>query len=257
MAVRDERTVVDGIVFNALHEDDPRNRTYPMRLGLDPILEFFPRGVPAGYQYINQGPVLNQGRTGTCVAHGGRNWLNAAPLMTKGGPTPFEIYRGTVPLDVWRENDAEAFADDDDLQFGTSVLALMKYMQKQGHLANYLWAQTIEDVRAWLMLRRGVLIIGVAWTAGMFGTDSNGYIRPSGEVYGGHCVIVGGWNDNKRDPVSGVLGTAQITNSWGREWGRKGRAYVNREDLELILFDGAWQGECAAAVEQKVTPLAA
>ena len=250
--------IVNGRVLNRRPQLDERNSRYPMRLALDRLTEqFFPRGVPPGYRYMNMGPVLDQGSTGTCVGHGGRNWLSAAPLMTKGGPSAFDIYRGTVPLDEWDDNDFEATAPDSDLQSGTSVLALMKYMKQQGHLKSYLWAESIDDVRAWLLSGLGTLILGVSWLTGMFETDRHGYLRVTGAIEGGHCLLLCGWNDNKIDPVTGELGCAQLFNSWGRGWGRNGRAFIAKSELTTLLFDRELWGEAAAAVEQKIEPLAA
>lgn len=224
--------------FGRLHAPDPRDKQFPMRLMLDPLREqFFPRGLPPGTRYYPPGAVLDQGPTGTCVGHGWAGFLQGAPLMSK--PTvetaPFAIYDACIKADEWSDNDV-----DPDRQFGTSVRAGAKVLAALGLVQRYLWAESVEDVRAWHLSGFGTVVFGVNWYAGMLKTDSKGFVHISGDVVGGHCIKSTGWSDDRR--------ALRIQNSWSAEWGEGGRAWIGYEDLARLIAE---DGEACAAVEQK------
>lgn len=217
---------------------DARDARYPMRLVL-PSFRLAP-----GTRHYPPGPVLDQGNTGTCVGHAWRGWLNGAPLMTKTGPSAMALYREFVKDDWWPENDFESTAPDSQLQFGTSVRAGVEWLQKQGQIANYVWATTVDEVRAFLLSGQGTVVFGTDWYADMFNPDKFGVVRLSGGIVGGHAYKATGWSDTQN--------AVRCQNSWGRGWGQQGRFWLKRADLQTLL-DAA--GECCAAVEQKVTPI--
>lgn len=231
---------------------DERDKQYGMRRQLDPLREqFFPRGFPSGTRHYRQGPVLDQGKTGTCVAHGWSAWAYGAPLMTSVSslPTPYELYRKIVLVDPWADNDFEATVSDDQLQAGSSVRAGVQVYRAMGIVKNFLWAQSVEDIRAWHLAGLGGVVLGVNWTANMMKPDVSQVIHYTGDIEGGHCIKTTGWTDTflyNGQPQSAV----RIINSWGRVWGELGRAWILSSDLEKMLTDG---GEFCAATEQKVT----
>lgn len=220
------------------HAPDARDERFPMRLVLPPFQ------LAPGTRHYPPGPVLDQGNTGTCVGHAWRGWLNGAPLMTTSGPGAMDIYRACVQIDEWADNDFEATAPESALQSGTSVRAGVKALQAKGHIASYVWAKTVEEVRAFLLSGRGTVVFGTDWYWGMFDPDKEGFVHLKGGLAGGHAYKATGWSDTK-DAV-------RCQNSWGRTWGQGGRFWLKRADLQTLL-DAA--GECCAAVEQKVTPL--
>lgn len=238
------------------HTPDDRDARYPIRLLLDPLRDqFFPTGIPQGTRHYRQGPVLDQGQTGTCVAHGWCGWAYGAPLMSKRTdlPLPYDLYRLIVKDDEYPDNDNEVNAPDDQLQAGTSVRAGVQELRKLGHVKNFLWAKTTEEVRAWTLAGLGGVVLGINWTEDMFTPDAQGIIRYTGAVAGGHCIKTTGWTDTLK--VNGrTQRAARALNSWGRSWGQSGRMWILEEDLQRLLDD---DGECCAATEQKVTPIAA
>jgi hypothetical protein len=189
------------------------------------------------------GALLDQGDTGTCVGHGHKAGLMASPVRGPGplmSPTAFDIYRGACHLDPWPDNDNE------DLNIGTSVRAGADFLKKQGLIREYNWAYTADDAIQALML--GPVVIGVDWYSGMMQVDAEGVIRANGDIYGGHCVCLLGW-DNARGMVIGI-------NSWGRDFGRilrsglrNGRFYLPAEDFRRLMAN---QGEAVQLVEHIV-----
>lgn len=235
--------------FGRMFAPDPQDGNFRMRRLLDPLREqFFPAGMPRGSRYYNPGPVLDQGNTGTCVGHAWRGFLDGAPIMTTGGPSPFDIYRDAVGIDEWTDNDFEATLPNDELQLGTSVRAGAKVLVSEGHVGTYLWAESAEDVRAWHLAGFGVVVLGINWYTGMMKADSHGFIHVRGRVEGGHAIKSTGWSDTI---VPG--GALRIQNNWGREWAQYGRAYILYADLNRLIAE---DGEACAAIETKLAPAA-
>lgn len=218
---------------------DARDANFPMRLMLDPLrAQFFPRGLPTGTRHYQNGPVLDQGPTGTCVAHAWAGWSQGAPLMIKPTPEmqPFPLYDRIVQVDEWSDND-----HDTERQFGTSVRAGAKILAQEGHIKQYLWAESVEDIRSWHLAGFGTVVLGLTWYERMMATDKDGFARVGGGVVGGHAFKTTGWSDERN--------AARCRNSWGRGWGQNGQFWLSRADLEVLLAD---YGEACAAVEQKI-----
>jgi len=235
---------------------DARDAEFSVRRRLDPLrAEFFPKGLPPGTRHYRQQAPLDQGNTGTCVAHAWAGWAYGAPLMTKRTalPTPYNLYREIVAIDEWDDNDHEATAPDDELQSGTSVRAGVQVLRKRGHVANFLWATDVEDVRAWHLAGFGGMVLGTWWTTGMDRPDADGVMHYTGSQLGGHAYKTAGWTDTLRVRSSTlrIRRAARVLNSWGPSWCQGGRAWVLDEDLQKLIDD---QGECCAAVEQPVAP---
>lgn len=235
--------------FGRREAKDERDKLHPMRLLLDPLHEqFFPRGIPPGTRHYFSGPILNQGPTGTCVAHGWAAKVAAAPIMQRLPMAVYDFYRKIVLLDEWDDNDYEATARDADLQSGTSTRAGAKCLVSLGMANTYLWASSAEDVRSWILGGFGGVVIGVIWKSSMMNTDSEGFIRYAGAEEGGHCVYINGWNDNVRHNGHPTP-AARIQNSWSAGWGDGGRCWISMDDLEKALAD---DGEGVALTEVRL-----
>jgi hypothetical protein len=87
---------------------------------------------------------LDQGNTGTCVGHGWKHCLMAAPIVRKKDdkPSPFDIYDAAIKVDEFPDND-----NDTDRQMGTSVRAGAKVLQTLGLLDEYAWITTADEAR--------------------------------------------------------------------------------------------------------------
>lgn len=222
-----------------IHAPDPNDHKYLMRMAMAaelPDLSALP-----STRYYRAGPVLTQGNTGTCVGHAWRQWLSSAPLMTKGGPSAFDLYRYCLSLDEWQENDWEINARDDQLQFGTSVRAGAKAITQLGRMQTYVWAFSVDDMKAWLLGGHGTVVIGSLWKSQMFTPDTSGFVHVHGDVVGGHAYLCLGYSSYYR--------AFRFVNSWGEWWGQKGRFWMSEDDMALLLQEG---GEACTAIEQKI-----
>lgn len=239
--------------FGRLYTPDARDRNFPMRLMLDPIREAaFPRGIPPGTRHYNPGKILNQGSTGTCVAHGWAAKVHGAPIMQPLPMSVYDFYRKVVLADEYSDNDSEAVAPDSGLQFGTSVRGGAKAAQALGLIMSYLWATSVDDARAWHLIGRGGLVLGITWKSDMMETDSDGFINFTGTVEGGHCVCTTGWSDTVRHNGQ-LVRAVRIQQSWGTPWGDEGtgRCWMSEDDLAKAIAD---DGEVCAATEVRIAP---
>jgi hypothetical protein len=178
---------------------------------------------------------LDQGNTGTCVGHGWKHCLMAAPIVRKKDdkPSPFDIYDAAIKVDEFPDND-----NDTDRQMGTSVRAGAKVLQTLGLLDEYAWITTADEASRWIggvddkgKFVGSPIVIGVNWYESMFETDKEGILKISGQVAGGHCVCVNRWL-----PKRGLFGAIQ---NWALPWGINGSGhfYLRAEDLGRLLSE--------------------
>jgi hypothetical protein len=193
------------------------------------------------YTYWWHGNRLNQGDTGTCVAHGCVHLVENSPILPAGTLNPFDLYREIVLLDEWSENDSEAAGTENNMQFGTSVRAGMKALQARGLVSEYLWAWDAETAARWVWTK-GPIVIGINWYEGFDEPDSDYLVEATGGIRGGHCVVMDGVNMTTR--------TLRFLNSWGPQYANKGVARMSFDTFQRVLEE---DGECAMAVEREAT----
>lgn len=171
------------------------------------------------------GPRLNQGEEGACVGFGWTAELMADPSPVRGAgqdtarPLYYELQRRD-------QFDGGEYPGADPRQGGTSVEEGAKLLTEVGHYREYRWARTEKDI-ALAVSHHGPVVIGVNWYAGMRDVNRKGFIRPTGRLLGGHCVLVFAV-DAENDYYT-------IQNSWGRDWGIEGICYLSRYHMAKLL----------------------
>lgn len=173
----------------------------------------------------------DQGWLPQCVGYSWAHWVEDGPVTHKGlAPIvpPDEIYFGAQKLDIWDGEDYE----------GTSVRAGAKYLQEKGYISEYRWAWDV-DTLVDAVLTKGPVVVGTYWYKDMIRPDSKYIIRPTGQIVGGHAYLVNGVNTKTK--------LFRIKNSWGRNWGKKGHAYISFEDMAKLIRDA---GEICLAIEK-------
>ena len=183
---------------------------------------------------------LDQGSEGACVGFAWTHELNAVPfkvrVMTNTAKT---IYYAAQQWDVWEGTNYD----------GTSVLAGAKVVHSLGHMPEYRWAFGIDDVLKTLS-QVGPIVLGVNWYEGMFNTNEDGLISPTGNLAGGHAILANGvqfrekhgfWWKDLPEPI------IKLHNSWGTSWGVDGDAFITASDLATLLNQ---QGEACVPVKR-------
>lgn len=177
------------------------------------------------------GITLNQKQEGACVGFGWSHELAAKPKVVTGITNEFArgLYHLAQRVDEWPGEDYS----------GTSVLAGAKVVQQQGYIPEYRWAFDLNDILLTLG-NYGPVVLGLNWYEGMWDTDSQGFIAPTGELVGGHCLLARGVAV-KRQYVT-------LHNSWGAEWGSNGDCKIRFADLERLIHES---GECCVPVVRR------
>lgn len=227
---------------------DYRDHAFRMQIAPVPI---------QAYKQWNEPPVLDQGSTSQCVVYSGFGYLQAGPVTNPISKLPWsfeQAYKICQQNDEWP---GEAYD-------GTSVRAIFKLFQKEGYVANYVWAPNAVAIQNWLAIK-GPVVVGTDWTESMFETETFDAPGPQGKaewcrlfpersprenpVVGGHAYLLIGV-DTRRICPDGSIGAARMQNSWGKGWGTGGRAYISLRDLDILIRNG---GEACTAIEQRPT----
>jgi hypothetical protein len=168
------------------------------------------------------------------------HWLEDGPTThtrTKSAGTGSlfatkEIYDAAQRVDQWP---GESYA-------GTSVRAGAKVLMSKGVIQGYRWAFDAASVVD-ALLHRGPVVVGTWWYQDMFRPVTNkrlkkNIITATGAKAGRHAYMLNGVNTK--------LGLVRVKNSWGRDWGDNGHAWISIADLDKLIRDG---GEACLAIE--------
>lgn len=203
---------------------DERSRAFPIRALIAPTK-------PRSYTWSCD-VYLDQGAEGACTGFATAHEGIARPVSLKGVDEAVarRIYLRAKQLDEWP---GEAYE-------GSSVLAAVKAAQEMGWYGEYRWAFGLDDLKLALAYK-GPAILGVNWYEGMTEPDASGFIRPTGQLLGGHAILAVGIC--VRAP-----GYVRLHNSWGTSWGRSGDCFITFSDLRTLLDQ---DGEACIPVVRK------
>ena len=208
MRMRDGSEVADQRL-GRLREFDERSRSFPVRtMVADRVARSYT------WRCDTQ---LDQGSDGACVGFTMAHEMAARPKVIPADyARGMSIYRQAQKIDPWPGEDYD----------GTSTLAGVKILQRDGFVDQYRWAFGLAD----LVLAVGFVgpvALGTWWYEEMFEVRDCGRIHVGGEQAGGHCYLVNGVNVADR--------TFTIHNSWGPGWGTNGEALISWGDMERLL----------------------
>lgn len=199
---------------------DERSREYPIR-------ETITAKDPRSYTWrCNQH--LDQGPDGACVGFSMVHELIARPAEVEGLSGQFakeKVYWEAQKIDPW---DGGSYPGASPFYEGTSVLAGIKILQKLGYIDSYRWAFGLKDL-VMAVGYAGPAVIGIPWYTGMFDPHTCGHLHVTGQVAGGHAILVKG--------VSVKNKTFTLHNSWGASWGNGGDALLHWDEMERLLHE--------------------
>lgn len=203
--------------FDRLTHFDPKSRAWPIRTRTAGKL-------PRSYTW-RCSKCLDQGTEGACVGFGVTHELIARPveLASLSARMARNIYFEAQHLDPWPGG---AYPGATPFYEGTSVLSGMKAAQARGYYDSYRWGFDLDDLILGLGYT-GPAVLGLAWHEDMSKPDAHGFIRPTGPVLGGHCILANGVNVKNE--------TIRLHNSWGESWGVKGECLISWTDMARLL----------------------
>jgi len=172
----------------------------------------------------------NQGNTPQCVGYAWAHWIEDGPIKHGGTPpiiNPTLIYNQAQKLDEWIGENYD----------GTSVRGGAKYLKNTGRISSYLWTYDL-NVLITTLLTKSPVVVGTNWYYGMFFPNRNGLIKVSGYLAGGHAYVLNGVDTKTK--------LFRIKNSWGRNWGQNGFAFISFSDMQRLIKEN---GEVCLAIE--------
>lgn len=184
----------------------------------------------------------DQGRFPHCVGYAWVHYLEDGPVthLRKIGRTkenrpvplwhPADIYQQAQKIDEWSGENYD----------GTSVRAGAKILQTRGLISEYRWAWDVDTLID-TVLYLGPVVVGTWWYNNMFYPNKEAFISVGGARAGGHAYMVNGVNKTRQ--------IFRLKNSWGRNWGRRGHAYITFKDMARLISE---DGEVCIATEQRL-----
>jgi len=212
------------IKWGRLYKPDKRDKKFLMKPNLR-------EAALVSYRYWFTGDPLDQGSTPQCVGYSGYQYLRAGPIRNLKLPfTASQLYKLAQENDEWEGSDYE----------GSSVRGLMKGLNKKGYVTEYQWTWDV-NVLAAHVLTIGPVCVGTNWLTNMVDVAPDNILDVSGGVEGGHAYLICGANQKKK--------MLRMINSWGKNWGQNGKAWIRYEDFQSLLDA---DGEACTATEVKI-----
>lgn len=185
-------------------EHDPKSRGFAVAVVAKLVTKNWP----------SQAPGLDQAQTGSCTGNSDGQLINTdlwtparEKVLGKGKFIDEPYARDTLyHLATILDGFPGVFPPDDT---GSSGLAVAKADVKLGFAASYHHSFSFTALLSGL--QKSPCIVGTNWYDGMFKTDKNFYVVPSGNLAGGHeylCFAV----DMEKEEL-------WFRQSWGKGWG--------------------------------------
>lgn len=220
--------VVNGRTLDWVRSLDPRNDAHLLSAVLPTLVPHHQKLWPASYRH------LDQGRVGACTMFAATICRMHTARWKAWRPTPNTDAAGNEFAIKWyhRAQELDEFASTPPAD-GSSVTGAAKAAREAGIITSFQHARSVDDVLGALELV-GPGVMGSGWHSGMFGTDANFMVDVSGPVEGGHAYCLDGYFPayHGQEVVRGF-------NSWGLNWGDRGRFYMKVSDLRRLWDDGA------------------
>ena len=175
--------------------------------------------------------VLNQEKTNHCVGFSMAQFCVCLPMNTPyTEKDAHEIYYKAVEIE-----------GDPSSEIGTTIRNGAKSLRARGRIQHYALFNAQSDMNSIInwVLTTGPIVVGTNWYDSMNNPNADGLVTSiSGDIVGGHAYLLNG--------VDRDLGVFYFTNSWGEDWGLKGKFSMFIKDFEKVFRE---DGDAMVAVE--------
>jgi len=201
--------------------------------------------VPAKFRLSALGKVLNQGQTSQCVA------FSTASMKMYHEFVSHKKYYRFDPNWLYTEcKKVDGYNGD-----GTYLRVALQIVQDRGYLAKaeryklkddtpfkiekYVRLTSINQVCEALYFV-GPVVFGISVDEGIYNPVRGIIPEPDpSKTIGGHAMLIVGFDKNKK--CQGSVGAFLIKNSWGKEWGSKGLAWMPFSHFAAYPEFDAWK----------------
>lgn len=208
--------VIPGYRLGRNLNHDPRSRSYRYRAASADFKTV---------SHLPDLPCLDQGSVGSCVANTGTELLATANFAGVRPAVLDEPYAVDLYRELTRNDPFPGSWEPTDT--GSDGTTLGKILVRRGLASGYQHAMDPTSFLAALQV--GAVPVGLTWKSGCDNPDSQGIIRWTGSVRGGHEVLACGYDANRQ--------LVMLQNHWGPSYGLGGRCLMPVADLLAALAD--------------------
>lgn len=233
--------VVEGKRLGAHYKEDERNKDFAFLAKLEAPVPIEPVHWERHIHPMNQNiDVVVDGKTyhglGSCVVNSMLSAVSTGPFKPPF-PHPSE-QKTVVPIyeTLTHRMDSQYWFPPHD--GGTFVLDAMNYAKEQGWISEYRWAYSLDEMLQALMA--GPVQIAVGWADSFDHAGEPRFLKRStgNELVFNPRSEVRGWHAICADQVVPHKQRVWITNQWGVDWCKDGRAFFEYDTLRQLFDTG-------------------
>jgi hypothetical protein len=188
-------------------------------------------------------PILDQGNLGSCTGNALTGALGTSPNFEALPPELQSSLNEDFAIQAYSWGTAEdsypgTYPPNDT---GCDGLTLAQVAKEHGWTPGYTHITSLAA--GYEAIKHGPFMTGVSWRSGMDRPNSEGVVRATGKVRGGHEPLVVGYN--------ATTGLWKVANSWSDSWGKNGYFFLPDEDYDKLLRE---QGDATVVLPLSDVP---
>lgn len=193
-----------------------------------------PRRIPKAVEwYFSELPIKDQGQTNTCVGQSCTYLKEVQEYFEHKAVFEFDankLYEDCKKIDDY-PGDGTFLRIGLKILFNDGLSANGLSTPERYKISSYARLEGVEDMK-YALASTGPIVVGIKVYENMENVKEDGFVPESeGSFLGGHAVMITGYDDTR--------GGFRMVNSWGKEWGIDGTAWLSYNFIEQNMMD-AW-----------------